>query len=116
MTLADIRQIYFVMLSTREYRQKMRQYRYEVTDIKRQLMRNTQMISVGRSLEYIMDEIEAEEQVLGSMHSCLERSLYAYERLEERITEYAEEKAQTGINKLKIEKFKIPEGIFRLLM
>ena len=63
-----------------------------------------------------MDEIEAEEQVLGSMHSCLERSLYAYERLEERITEYAEEKAQTGINKLKMEKFKIPEGIFRLLM
>ena len=115
MTLADIRQIYFVMLSTREYRHKMRQYRNEVKDIRRQLMRNTQMASVGRTLDQIIDSMDTEERVLEVMHTYLECSLYAYERYEERITEYAEEKAQTGTNKLKIDKFKIPEEIFRLL-
>ena len=114
MTLADIRQMYFVMLSIREYRQKVRQYRYEIKDIKRQLIWNTQMASIGRSMEHIIEEMDTEERVLERMHSCLERSLYTYERYEERITEYAEEKAQAGTNKLKLEKFKIPEEIFRL--
>lgn len=115
MTLADIRQIYFVMLSTGECRQKMRRYRNEVKDIKRQLLGNTRMASIGRSLDYIIDAISTQEQVLESMHSCLERSMYEYERYEERIIEYVEEKEQTGTNKFKIEKFRIPEEIFRLL-
>lgn len=115
MTLADIRQIYFVMLSMREYRQKMRQYRYEVKDIRRQLMYNSSMLSIGRSLEHIIDTMNTEEQVLEGMHTCLERSLYVYEKYEERITEYAEEKAQAGTNKLIIKTIKIPEEIFRLL-
>ena len=115
MTLADIRQICSIIGSTRGYAHKMRQYEREVKDIRRQLMWNTQMAQECRTLDHITDEMNTEECVLESMNNCLECSMYVYERYEERITEFAEEKSKKENREEKLVKFRIPENLFRLL-
>lgn len=115
MTLVDIRRITELQISFEELTRRCRRLYEESGQTYKQLKNLSGMQQVQRTLEYIMEDVQEECQLLKLMDGCLEQTCRTFAVSEEYITEHAEESKDGNLKNNILEAVTIPESIFRLL-
>ena len=114
MTLIDIRQVTEVQISLEKLTKKCHQLCEESGQTYIQLKNLSGMQQVQRMLEYIVEDMQEEYQLLGKMEECLIQTAESFRTCETFVAEYVEE-SQNNPQKCFFAKTIIPDGIFRLL-
>lgn len=115
MTLVDIRKLTEQQRTLEELTARCQRLYVESEQTYRQLKNLSGMYQVRRTLEYVMEDIQEEYQLLKMMGGCLEQTCRIFVASEEYVAEHAEESKVADSTIDVLETIQIPDNIFRLL-
>ena len=114
MTVLDIRRMTEAQVSLERLTRKCHQLCEESGQTYKQLKNLSGMQQVRRTLEYIMEDMKEETQLLAKMEECLEQTTAMFSACENLVAEHAEE-TRRNPQLLLFSETIIPSNIFRLL-
>lgn len=115
MTLVDIGRIVYILEDLEQAEKKSNRLYEETGQTGSKLDNFSGMQQVKRTIEFIMEDMKEECQIIDQMSRCLEEVCIAFSHYEEEITEYAEESGSQSVKEPLLEAVRIPENLFRLL-